>query len=78
MLNFGLIGGTIKGVPPVDPGQYIFYEYVEFLALPERQVVDTGTLYPNGYNGAMKSCNAVGLNEAVSYTHLTLPTIYSV
>ncbi len=47
---------------------YVFYEYKDFLALPERKVVDTGDLYPEGFDGTMYGSTFVvpGI-EGISY-----------
>ncbi len=45
--------GTVTIWQNIADFDYVFYEYKDFLALPERKVQDTGDLYPEGFDGVM-------------------------
>ena len=48
------------------------------MALEGIRIVLVNTTHPGNIGGAARAMANMGLNHPVSYTHLTLPTIYSV
>ena len=56
---------------------YILLSFV-FIVLGAGGWYFSGLIYEGGLNPEFPDTDEIGTAEAVSYTHLTLPTIYSV